>query len=175
MQYTRKDITPITEPVTIDMCVESLYLPDSPDTTLLNMYITAARRYVENYIGCSLVPQEITVVYDSFSTKLMYPIYTENNISVTYLDNDNETQTIDGSDIFCNRHATPAYIEHKTGWPEGKMVKVCYNSTPSNDLEVLKPMMLLIIGHLYENRQIVDTKMTSIHYLLAPFKKSYHP
>jgi hypothetical protein len=175
VQYTRKDITPVVEPVTIDMCKESLYLPDEPDETLLKMYCTTARRYIEDYTGTSLVPQEINVVHDAFTPKLTIPIHTDNNISISYRDAHGECEDVDNSDTFIVRNATPPYIMHKTGWPTtARVITLKYNSTVSPDLESLIPFMLLIVGHLYENRQIVDTKMGAINYLLAPFRKKYH-
>jgi hypothetical protein len=175
VQYTRKDITPITEPLTIDMCKESLYLPDDPDETLLSMYMVTARRYVEDYIGVSLVPQEINVVHDAFANKLTIPIHTDNNISICYRDTNGETNDLDNFDTFIIRNATPPYIMHKTGWPtDARVIMLNYTSTVTPDVEALKPHMLLIVGHLYENRQIIDSKMSSIHFLLAPFRKKYH-
>lgn len=175
MQFTRKDITPITEPITLDMCKESLYLPEEPDDTLLNMYRVTARRYIEDYTNTSLVPQEINVVHDAFTNKLTIPIHTDNNISICYRDTNGEVVDVDNTDTFIIRNATPPYIMHKTGWPtDAQVIMLNYNSTVSPDLESLKSLMLLIIGHLYENRQIVDSKMSSIHFLLAPFRKKYH-
>jgi hypothetical protein len=175
MQYTRKDITPITEPLTIQICKESLYLPDDPDESLLNMYMITARRYVEDYAGVSLVPQQINVIHDDIMyNKIFIPIYTENNINVSFFDINGDCNEVN-DDIIIVRHATPPYIINTKGWPiTTSNILLKYTSTVSHDIEALKPIMLLIVGHLYENRQIVDTKMTSIHFLLQPFRKKYH-
>jgi hypothetical protein len=175
MQYLIKDIAPIVEPVTTDTAKDHLYLGDDVDTDLLGLYIAMARKYVEKFCGLSIIPQEVIVTYEAPERKIYLPRYTGNAINVAVTEDDlNTMDYIDESEYVINRYATPPYIIHKTGWPKGSHVLVTYTSCVDADAQYLKPMILLIVGHLYENRQIVDTKMANIHYLLGPFRRWYH-
>ena len=181
MQYQGRDKSGYTELVTTAECVSHLYLPADADTTLMTAYILTARRWVEQYCGLPLIKKNVTVHYDTFpqnKESILLPLITESAdiIEITYIDTDNVEQTIDGGDVILANIPNPNYIIPLEDWPlEARNVNICYVATAYYDAAALKPAIMLMVAHIYENREIVETKFTnSLKNLLAPYRKRYH-
>lgn len=148
-----------------------------PDDTLIEGLITAAREWAENYTGRAIVPQTFELVMSRFPTKQctgigdeiplpMAPIVAVS--SVTYLDGAGASQTVATSDYTVDNWSTPGYVYPINGvsWPNTEVnpgaVTVRYSAgftlptdSPNNlpCPKSVKSAMLLIIGHLYANRE----------------------
>lgn len=138
--------------------------PTHPDDDLITVLITVARESVENYLdGFKLVNQNYEAVFDAFTGAMSLQAWPVNEIvSVTYVDPDGATQTLDDETYTLDNHGRPAMLHLAWGksWPAARSVpnavKVTFNA--GNDAafpcpKAIEQAMLLMIGHLYENRQ----------------------
>jgi uncharacterized phiE125 gp8 family phage protein len=182
MQYQARDVAGFTELVTVDECKSHLYLPDDADTTLLAAYILTARRWVEQYCALPLIEKTVTVHYEEFPTgkiSLLLPLCTEEAdiTSLTYTDVDNENQTILPADTILANIPNPNYLIPIADWPTGaRNINITYTATAYYDKAALKPAIMLMVAHIYENREVVETKFNnSLRNLLSVYRKTYHP
>lgn len=181
MQFKAADKAGFTEIVTTDECVKHLYLDIDADTTLLATYIAAARRYVEKYCNVPLVTKTVTVHYDTFPNykdKMFLPLITEesNITSLSYIDEDNATQTISTANIILANIPNPNYIIPKEEWPSAaKNIKITYEATAYHEKSAYKSAVLLLVGHQFQNRDIIESKFeNSLVNILKPLRLLYN-
>lgn len=144
--------------------------PTHPDDSLVTSLITTARRWVEGYIGQSIGQQTLEIAMDRFpcgSVKLPYGPVSSVQF-VRYTDGDDVTQEFTGYTF--NDYVEPNELT-ALEWPTVKdrttnAAKVRYiagytrvGESPSGFPlpEPIKAAMLLVIGHLYENRENTTT------------------
>ena len=159
-----------TEPVSLSEAKLHLKI-ESAETTedsLLAILITTAREEAEAFTRRALAPQTWYQYMDSFEEEeicLPYPPLTSVT-SVKYYDVNNVLTTIDSSLYQVSTVSTPARIIPVAGqiWPEtyyGKIDSVIvefvcgYTSGVNVVPASIKAAMLLIIGHLYANKESV--------------------
>lgn len=182
MQYQARDKSGFTELVTVAECKSHLYLPDDADTTLLGAYILTARRWVEQYCALPLIEKSVTVHYETFpagKASLLLPLCTEigDITTLTYTDADNAEQDIATDAVILANIPNPNYIIPLQDWPTGaRNINICYTATAYYDRAALKPAIMLLVAHMYENREIVENKFSnSLKNLLSVYRKTYHP
>jgi hypothetical protein len=183
MQYIAKDNTGYTEIVTPAEIITHCYLPSDASTSQINVWIKAARRWVERYCSVALVAKTVQVSYKNFPSglgPLFLPMATECNriTSLSYLSSTGDTETIDLDNIVLCNIATPPYITPRiTEWPtSGSNIIITYTATQHYDYEIYKPAIMMLVAHLAENREIVESKFTnSLTNLLAPLRVVYQP
>jgi hypothetical protein len=154
MSYVCTDIEPTNEPITLDIAIEHLYLPDNVNLDLLQIYITSARQWVEKYTGLHMVPKKIVYTGPLFKSILLQ--YKVDKIL---------TAKADGISIMvakCADYSVKVY-------GSGNEIILEYNSLPEYN-KSLVTAALLIVGHMYENRQIVETKIGNAKMLLEPYR-----
>lgn len=178
-----RTITPASvELITVDEAAQHLRLdqygspPGYEDETMLGYLITAAREYVEGASGLTLAPATLEMRGRSFyglarwdgdSGIELRTAPVSGIESIVYIDGDGATQTLDGADYILDADAIvpmvyPAYGE---SWPsvrdEPGAVRIRFyagydvTGSPSAGLMPmsLRAAILLMIGHLYENRE----------------------
>lgn len=167
---------PVAEPVSLEearlQCrVEAYGTPAAhPEDALIELFISAAREWVESYTGRALCPQTLELALDAFPAEEIEiargPVRAIT--SVIYVDENQVEQTLDSEaytlDVYSDRiWLLPAA---ETEWPTAgefaNAVKVRYEAgfdLPSASPQT-KPVpkaakiaMLLLIGHLYRNRE----------------------
>lgn len=164
-----KVITPVAvEPITTAEAKLHLRVDVSDDDTLIAALITAAREFAEHYTGRAFAPQTLEVALDCF------PVYEDDYIdldlppvatitSVKYTDEAGTEQTIAGSSYALSlygdsRRLAPTYNVY---WPATQAVpdavRIRYVTGYTTLPKAAKAALLLLIGHLYENRQAVST------------------
>lgn len=140
-----------------------------PDDDLIEILISAAREQAESYTGLSLVNREHQLSIDEFKGSYIdLEVWPVSAITeVTYFDNDGVEQTWASDQYRLDNASRPARLyPGDEGWPQAKIrenaVTVTFNAgftvgSPNTFPmpRVLLQAMLLIIGHLYENRQDV--------------------
>jgi uncharacterized phiE125 gp8 family phage protein len=156
--------TPATsEPVSIQEAVRQLRLgTDSGEEAIVKDMITAARRYLENYLGISLASQSLRYTIDEFPEVLKLPRGPVTSITtLQYYDTDGTQQSMNVStDIITDLDSIPARVTplSDASWPGTEVrinaVEVVYVAgyTSSNIPENLKTGILATIGHFYDNR-----------------------
>ena len=182
MQYQARDKANFTELVTVNECKSHLYLPDDADTTLMSAYIFTARRWIEQYCALPLIEKTVTLHYETFPTgklSMLLPLCTEaaDITSLTYTDENNADQTISVNDTILANIPNPNYIIPLEDWPTGaRNITITYTATAYYDKAALKPAIMLLVAHMYENREIVENKFSnSLKNLLSVYRKTYHP
>lgn len=184
MQYIAKDNAGYTEIVTPAEVIAHCYLPSDASTSQLNVWIKTARRWVERHCSIALVAKTVQVSYKNFPSSglgpLFLPLATESAAitSMTYLSTDGVTTTIDAENIVLCNIATPPYITPKvTAWPtSGSNIIITYTATQHYDYDIYKPAIMMLVAHLAENREIVESKFSnSLTNLLAPLRVVYQP
>lgn len=188
---------PTTEPLTNTEAGEHLRVEDEDVLTgYVDRLIAAARRHVEMVTGRALITQTWESVLDAFPrpcprTSPSWPAIVldkgalQSVTSVTYVDAAGATQTLAPDKYLVDKDSTPGRVLPAYGetWPETReqpnAVRVRFVAGYANAAAVpedVKAAMLLIIGQLYEKREVdiigavVSPITFALEALLAPYR-----
>jgi uncharacterized phiE125 gp8 family phage protein len=138
------------------------------DLTKIELLITTARQYMEETLGRAFITQTWEYILDEFPKEnyialpLATPLVTVT--SVTYYDTDDVPATQALTEVYQDVYSEPGRIVLNYGetWPttnlrpaNGVIIKYVCGGTAASIPEPLQNAMMLLIGHLYENREIV--------------------
>jgi uncharacterized phiE125 gp8 family phage protein len=178
---------PAIEPITLQEAKDHMRVDHAYDDALIEPLITAAREMVESITRRALITQTWDYYLDTFPNVLRLPMSPLQSISsITYTDVDGASQTLSSAVYVVDSDHEPGrvYEGYSQSWPSTqsirKAVKVRYVAG-YGDAAVDVPMpirqaMLLIIGHLYENREPYITGTTiskspmAAESLLGPYR-----
>lgn len=167
---------PAAEPVSLTEALAHLRVDaPAPDAALITALIQAAREHVEAVTGRALVTQTIEARWDAWEDVLTLPRAPVQSVtSVTYLDDAGAAQTLAADayrvDTACIlARVTPAF---GAAWPSARSVTgaiavrfVAGYGDAAAVPAAIKAAMLLLIGHLYENRMAATERALAV----APF------
>ena len=164
--YSKVTSDPSIEPITVTEAKLDLKIDTSDDDDLLTIFIQAARESVENRTGRSLITQTRVIKMDYFPMDDTILLPNGPIISVThvkYYDEDDTLQTLSSNDYWVDSDSDIGRIVVETSWPstytKPNAVVVTYSAgygPLKTDVPApLRKAILLILGHLYENRQAV--------------------
>lgn len=171
----------ITEPLTVAELQTHSRIDG--DEAYLTRLISASRRAAEAETKTVIPVQQFTWVTNKFEQGMELPVYPLASIvSITYLDIDGASQTVDAADYQVVTEGQTSRLYHRTDWPglesgtynRVTIVMTAGSATPNEDI---KQAMIMIASGLYENREdeIVGTIVSKISwgskYLLAPYKR----
>ena len=162
-----------------------------PDDPIVTALIAAAREFAENYTGRSLALRTVELTLDAFPACRNIPLTMPPLFAVEfvrYIDSDEVEQTFTGWTL--NDYVTPARIELDPGieWPatftQVNAVRVrlqtgymAADESPSGTAlpKSVRQAMLLVIGHMYENREAssvvsLNELPLSVTALLQPYR-----
>jgi uncharacterized phiE125 gp8 family phage protein len=180
---------PSTEPLTYSEVKAYLRLNGDSEEAFVTSLIVVARQYVESQIWRPLISQVQSMNFDK--SELTTQVYNINKApvisinSVTYYDLNNALQTLNASDWESDIYSNPARFRIKTLpqiYDRMNALQVNFTCGYSNAASVplpIKQAMLMLIGHYYENRQIVmtGTQVNEVPFaaetLLNPFRNNY--
>jgi len=179
---------PTVEPITLTEAKLHLKIDsDTTDDALVTALITAARERAEKYTGRAFIEQSWEYKLDAFDGDIEIPVAPLISItSITYTDTANATQTLSSSVYDLDIYTFPGkvFLKYDQSWPSTLTIPnaVCvtfksgYGSAAANVPGPIKAAILLIIGHLYANRENVVVGRTpaelpqGAEYLLNPYK-----
>lgn len=161
-----KVVTPVAvEPITLAELRAHLRLDTvggvHPDDTMIQAQLIAAREFAEHYTGRMLAPVTLELALDAFPAGAIEltgsPV--ASITSIKYIDLAGTEQTLDPAAFSLNDYGIAAKVEmaYTTPWPATRdianAVKVRYVAGYVAAPGIAKAAMLLLVGHLYENRQ----------------------
>ncbi|MCK9504702.1 MAG: head-tail connector protein [Porticoccaceae bacterium] len=177
---------PAFEPVTLDEAKAHLRVTHDAEDDLITALITAAREAAENYTHRALCEKTLEYYCDAFPCQIVLPQPPVQSVtSVKYIDRDGIEQTLDAAEYQTHIQNEPALIVEAYGktWPttrdELNAVRVRYVVGYASAADVpgpVKAALLLMIGHLYENREdsIVGAAISELPFgsrcLLNPYR-----
>lgn len=184
-----KVITPPTvEPVSIALARSHLRIgvygdalthPD--DAYITGVLIPAAREHCENFTQRAFAEQTIEISLDFFPDQIELPMSPAKEIvSIKYMLGGVE-QTLVNTSYSLDNYSVPAWLSltANSSWPTAdgvfNAIKVRYKTGADRVPAPVISAMLLIIGHLYENRQenvaaAVQSIPMGVNSLLAPYR-----
>lgn len=176
---------PAREPITLQQAKDHLNIDFNDDDALIEMIITAAREAVENYTGRILITSTRGHQRDCLDDVIELPHTAQSVTSIEYIDADGATQTLAQTEYDLDVNRTPARITrgYDKTYPSVRnthnAVTITYVSGYGDNAQdvpaPLKSAMLLLIGHLYENREatapisITEVPMAT-SYLIKPYR-----
>lgn len=181
----KRSVDSASEPVTLTEAKKHLVVDHDDDNDYISSLITAARNIAENYTNRSFFTQTWVMYMSNFNSNFCIELkkgIVQSVSSITYYSNDSQEtwgssnyRLINGSDI--------GYIESVDGYPSSvddrlDAIEVTYVTgwdDINNIPQAIKQAVLMIVGHLYENRQdvVVGSQVNTIplasQYLLDPY------
>lgn len=163
-------VAPASEPVTLAEAKAHCRVDDSNSDTLLTSLITAARQYVEQYTGLAIVQQTVEVRASVFADLQAIPVGPVQSVtSLKYLDGTGVEQTLSSSAyVLIGANALQPSIETAYGytWPgqlsQADAIRLLLVAGFATVPGPLHAAILLLIGHLFENREPVTVDVRGI-------------
>ena len=168
IMYSIVTTGPLVEPIDRDDIakLDLKLLDETTEDDLLDILIQAAREWVEENTGRSLITQSRVIKFDYFPSIIELtngPVQAD-SVVVKYFDSDDIEQTLDSDDYWVDTHSQIARVVVKNSWPSTmcrpNAVSVEYDAgygDSADDVpDALKKACLFMLGHFYENRQNVS-------------------
>lgn len=170
-------VAPASEPVSLVEAKAQCRVDGTDDDATLNLYIGAAREFVEEYTGTRLVSQTVLMQGSAFSDLARLPTAPLISVSsVKYLDTDGTEQTLstDVWEVVTTGLDPHVRLKLNQSWPSVRpasdavrVLAVCgYAALP----DALKAAILIIISSWFDNRSIGPVPQGAID-ILANFRR----
>lgn len=190
--FSKLITAPVNSPISFEQAADHLRLDEIERDTIESL-IEVAREHIEGkngWLGRVLITQTWELTLDSFPCNgIELPLAPVQEVeSVTYLDQNGVRQTLSGAN-YTVTDTEPARIipVYGASFPTARCypgsIKVTYVAGYGDDSDFIpspiKQAMLLLIGHFYENREIVVTGATvaqipyAVDALLNPYRLSW--
>lgn len=157
---------PVSEPIDLATAKLQTRVDGTTDDALLNAYITAAREKCEEIARRAFATQTLRLTLDAWPNEriIRLPRPPLQSVSaVAYTDNAGITHTLSSSQYVVDTDSEPGRIALKSGasWPGDTLreiggIKITYlagYATGNLLPKIYTAAMLLLIAHLYENRE----------------------
>lgn len=181
---------PETTPVSLSEAKAHLRVDFDDDDTLITALVDAATAHVDGWtgiLGRALVTQSWRQDYHSFGCRMRLPLAPPISItSISYYDGDNDQQALSADTYPLATDAVGPFValQPDQEWPgtydRKDAVSITYVAgygDPDAVPASIKAAILLIVGHLYENREAVvvgvnaETLPMAVDALLAPYRR----
>ena len=181
---------PVNEPVSLVEAKAYLRVDNTDEDTLIGTLITSARQWVESYLDRALILRQLVLRLDTFPIEIELPqpplstFGTTTAVSVTYTLETGTTATLSSSEYRIDRTSTPGVLRqnYSGSWPghlnDYNSIAVTYwagyGSDEGDIPPAIKNAILLMVGHLFENRTAVvtNTNTKPIEFALESLLKS---
>lgn len=176
---------PTLEPIELDEAKAHLRVEHTSEDAMINLMIEAARHHVEGETGRRLLPTQFTAYANLFSDEMELLPNLISVEAIRYLDTDNTQQTLATSVYKVDKtdYSGKVYLAYNQSWPdtyeEVNAVEIDFTVGMAATQEAvpgaLKAAMLLIVGHLYENREATTygTALTALPMGVDALLKQY--
>jgi uncharacterized phiE125 gp8 family phage protein len=153
-----------TEPVSLTAAKAHLRVSSNAHDTLIQTYLTAARRRCEAYTNRVLINGSFVLTFDGAfpCDAIVFPVGVANvaNVSISYIDTEGESQTLEANTVtVAQRSDDFPLIVPNTSFPSTRYqpnaVTVAFDSGDQSVDFMLKAGILLFTSHLYHNRESV--------------------
>lgn len=168
---------PAVLPISLVEAKAHLRIDDEDSDAIVAALLEAARQHLDGrdgLLGRALITQTWDLKLDCFPAKIRLPLPPFQSVtSITYTDAAGDEQTLDAAEyqvvgVGGQGHIVPAY-NHT--WPATRYVPESvtvrfvagYGDDPSDVPEPVRHAILLLVGHLFENREAVS--VTQMHEL----------
>ena len=150
----------------VSILTDTVYAHDEAKVELL---ITTARQYMEETLGRAFITQTWELVLDDFPTEkyIELPLPPLASVtSITYYDVDDVPAIQAATEYYVDTYSEPGRIVLNDGesWPttslrpaNGVIIRYICGGTAASVPEPLCNAMMMLVGHLYENRELVVT------------------
>lgn len=186
MRFVRNTFPDALNVVSLDTAKSHLRVEHTTDDTLITTLISVAHDLVEAYTGAFLQPTTGHFYFDRFHDFFFLHVGPGVSINtavdgVTYINDDEVRTTISSTDYQLDGEGYPARLRMMDTPSDvddavnAVRIDVTAGYTDDNRPNALVAAMLLIIGHLYENRQDVGSFQTfetplASRYLMNPYR-----
>lgn len=164
-----RTVAPLVAPVSLTEAKAHLRVDHDTEDDLITSLVDVALAGIEgpNGIGLALVTQTWRMRFDGgFPIPIVLPLGPVQSVaSITYVDTDGDTQTLAADQYVLSEDRSPAVIDraYAVSWPAVRRqlsaVTVTFvagfGDTPSDVPADLRHAMLLMVGHLYHQREAV--------------------
>jgi uncharacterized phiE125 gp8 family phage protein len=181
---------PGVEPVTLEEAKLHLRVDVDDDDDLITALIVAARQMVENILRRALVSQSWELNLDAFPgvDTVEVPLPPLQSVeALTYTDASGVSHTLSAAAYSVDTYSTPGRVRLNDGyaWPGDTLAAVNgvqiaftagFGDAGTDVPQAIRQALLLMVGHLYENREAVtDTRVLqttplALEYLLWPYR-----
>jgi uncharacterized phiE125 gp8 family phage protein len=172
-------VGPTTEPVTLAEAKAQLRLTsyETSEDTYIEGLIPVCRAWCEAFANRAYCTQTVVARYTGFGHKMVLPLNPVISItSITYIDSNGDTHTVDASNYNLDNYSDPAFIypDYNYTWPTPRQDYNCvtvtyqagYDADPSDTDDVpypVKQAIKMLVGHYYNNReQVVQGALTEV-------------
>jgi uncharacterized phiE125 gp8 family phage protein len=169
MWYGATIATPATDPIVTDVEAKAqLRVDHSDEDTLIGSIRQAACAHVELYCGVRFNSQTLTLKCDAFADFARLPEGPIASItSITYVDVDGATQTLATSvyELRADGYEAAIVLKFNQSWPTprvGSQITVTAVAGAAAAPADVKAATLLLIGHLYANREAAGEALAVI-------------
>lgn len=171
-----RTVDPATEPVSLTEAKDHLRVEFADDDTLISSLIGTARMYCERWHHRAYITQSFKLTLDCFPSKrsivlLRPPIQSVS--SITYYDQNGVQQTLDSSKYSVDTVSEPGRVclaPGESDWPstqadrKGDTVEITFVAgygDPEDVPQDIRTAVLMMLGHLYENREASSVVLLS--------------
>lgn len=177
----RITVEPVDEPVQIEEAKQHLRLDGDDEDDFVDGLIVTARKYVEQVTWRQL----LTATYEWKIDRLCGVLYVprpqlQSVESFQYVDANGTTQTLNSSLYTVDTAQTPGRIlpAYNQTWPSTRghvqditiTFQAGYGDAPADVPQPIRHAMLVLIGHLYENRSGCEGVPKAVNHLLSPYR-----
>ena len=166
-----KIITPAAAVIDLPTLKAHLRVDHAFDDTIISAYLQAAMAYAQHYTGMAIGEQEIELALDEFPDgAISLPLApAQSVISIIYVDQSALEQTLSGTFYTLDNYGLSHWVLPMAGidWPltyeAANVVRVRYMAGYSDVDAAVNAALMLLVGHLYENRQeATEKKLSSV-------------
>jgi len=174
-------LAPDEEPITVDDARAHLEAArygdtelDATDDAMIEAWIQTAREHCEDFLGLSLAVRTLEIALDTFpddDEAIVLPMGPVIDVTSVSWGDDSDSE-MDADEYVLDDYSVPHCLKPVTAWPSvtsaPNAVKIRYLAGYGDTTDGAEPLpavfrsaMLLVIGHLYENRSESTEKAMS--------------